>query len=628
MAYSVSLKALLLGATCLLSLPVLASAQAAPAAAAAPAAKRNIVIFVADGLRYGIVNADTAPAFFAVKREGVDFRNSHSLYPTVTTANASVIATGHGVGDTGEWANSLYVGSELTSTDHRRVGGMENESTVKEVNALYGGNYLNEMSLLRLARDNGYQTAAVGKEGPIAIQDITALDGKSTIIIDDATGSTRPGHAIPVDPAIMEAIVAAGLSTNPDDHKSNGSMYTDSKTGLKVANVAQQKWMTDVATKVVLPRFIKSGQPFALVYWSRDPDGTQHNTGDAINQLNPGINGPTALSGVRNASDNLQALIDALKAQGVYNNTDIFVTADHGFSTISRESKTSYSTQFTYPDVILPGGLPEGFFAIDLAHDLGLPLSGHSGPLDPGKGEPPKGTAYLGNDRLNPDAVVLAAGGSELIYLDPAKAKDLAPKIIAALTKHDYVAALFVSDELGPIPGTLPLSAVGLRGAAITLRPSIYVGLRDFTTPECLAKWKNPELCSVILSDGGLQQGQGNHGGFTRANTRNFMAAIGPDFKKGYVDFAPISNADITPTLAHILGFDVKAHAKGTLDGRVMAEALKGGPATVKSTAMIRRSLQTGNGFVTVLETQVIGDEVYLDAAGKPGRVVGLKTKK
>jgi len=28
-----------------------------------------------------------------------------------------------------------------------------------------------------------------------------------------------------------------------------------------------------------------------LVFWSRDPDGTQHNQGDSLNQLVPGING-------------------------------------------------------------------------------------------------------------------------------------------------------------------------------------------------------------------------------------------------------------------------------------------------------------------------------------------------
>ncbi|HQN51594.1 MAG TPA: alkaline phosphatase family protein, partial [Phenylobacterium sp.] len=54
----------------------------------------NLVLFVADALRSQIVDETTAPDLQAVRRDGVDFRNSHSLFPTVTTANASVIATG------------------------------------------------------------------------------------------------------------------------------------------------------------------------------------------------------------------------------------------------------------------------------------------------------------------------------------------------------------------------------------------------------------------------------------------------------------------------------------------------------------------------------------------------------
>ena len=71
---------------------------------------RNVIIFVADGLRSEVVTEATAPALQAVRREGVDFRYSHSIFPTVTTPNASVIATGHLLGDTGNFGNFLYAG--------------------------------------------------------------------------------------------------------------------------------------------------------------------------------------------------------------------------------------------------------------------------------------------------------------------------------------------------------------------------------------------------------------------------------------------------------------------------------------------------------------------------------------
>jgi len=588
--------------------------------------KRNVIIFVADGLRYGIVNADTAPTLNAIRQNGVDFKNSHSLYPTVTTVNASAIATGHGIGDTGEWANALYL--PPLKSEPGKVHFMESDLVLKDTNDIYGGNYLNEMSFLRLARDNGYKTAAIGKEGPVLIQDIAAADGNSTLFIDDATGTHfEKGRAISVPADILDAMKAAGLETTARDRGLNQSAGAYNMPGVQVANTYQQQWFVDVTTQVVLPKFAASGQPFALVYWSRDPDGTQHNTGDSLNRLSPGINGPTSLAGVRNASDNLQALIDTLKVLGIYDNTDIFVTSDHGFSTISRQSKTSWSAKKAYPDDTVAGFLPEGFLAIDLAHALNLPLlDAYDAPIDTDKGEHPHSYAAIGGDPAHPQILAVGSGGSELLYLDPATAKDLAPKIIAALTKEDYVAALFVDDDLGSIPGTLPFSAVGLKGAGITPRPAIYVGFADYVLPSCLKTWNDPEVCSVMINDTNLQQGQGNHGGFTRANTRNFMAAIGPDFKTGYADLTPVSNADIAPTLAHILGFTLPS--VGKLTGRPIAEALVTGPETTASTPNVTRSAPAANGFVTVLESQSVDEETYFDAAGMPGRVVGLKTKK
>src|SRR3954453_11578084 len=75
-----------------------------------PASARNVIIFVADGLRSHAVTPETAPALAALRADGVDFANSHSLYPTITTPNASAIATGHLLADTGDFGNMIYVG--------------------------------------------------------------------------------------------------------------------------------------------------------------------------------------------------------------------------------------------------------------------------------------------------------------------------------------------------------------------------------------------------------------------------------------------------------------------------------------------------------------------------------------
>src|SRR5260221_8007684 len=76
--------------------------------ARARARPHNVIIFVADGLRYDSVTKQNAPTLWRIRHDGVDFANSHAIYPTLTTANASAIATGHYLGDTGDYANTLY----------------------------------------------------------------------------------------------------------------------------------------------------------------------------------------------------------------------------------------------------------------------------------------------------------------------------------------------------------------------------------------------------------------------------------------------------------------------------------------------------------------------------------------
>ena len=58
--------------------------------------------------------------------------------------------------------------------------------------------------------------------------------------------------------------------------------------------------------------FKEREKPFVLVFWSRDPDGTQHFQGDSLNSLVPGINGPTSLAAIRNADDDLARIRAAL----------------------------------------------------------------------------------------------------------------------------------------------------------------------------------------------------------------------------------------------------------------------------------------------------------------------------
>ena len=585
-----------------LSAAVLLALSAALPAAAAPA-QHNVLIFVADGLRYVSVTPKSAPTMWKLKTQGVDFTNSHSLYPTITTVNASAIATGHYIGDTGNFGNTLYTGYPVAGANGAPITFQEDDVLLGDLAAHYNGNYLNETSLIAAAREAGYATAVMGKVGPTAIQDITQRDGNGTIVIDDAMNTPK---GITISPAINDAIKAAGLS--PTAPKTN------------VPNNEQQRYMIAVATKVVLPKLAASGKPFAMLYWSRDPDASQHSQKDSLGKLTPGINGPTGQAGIKDADETLAALLAALKAQGLDKTTDIFVTADHGFSTIDRHSKTSAAARITYGRVP-PGETPPGIVAIDLADALAMPMYDpfqQNKPVDYRNGELPSyGNAILGADPANPDVVVVSNGGSDHIYLPGANAKDLAAKIADILSREDYISGIFVNDNLGSIAGALPLSAINLHGSALTPQPSMIVSFASHVIPGC----KPILMCAAEMADTTLETGQGMHGTFSRADTRNFMAATGPDFKARFADAAPVSNADINPTLAHILGLDIPA--KGTLKGRTATEALKGGKK-VTVTKGWQASMPAANGQRTILEYQRVGGTRYFDAAGFPGRTVGL----
>jgi hypothetical protein len=265
------------------------------------------------------------------------------------------------------------------------------------------------------------------------------------------------------------------------------------------------------------------------------------------------------------------------------------------------------------------GFLPPGFLAIDLATALNLPLHEPNG-LDVELKDgfhPHHANAVLGVDPAHPEAVIGVNGGADLIWLPRSDARSLAPRIVQALIAEDYTGAVFVDDALGPIPGALPSSLIGMRGSALTPAPAILVSFRSYSSG-CA----QPDTCGVEVADNELQQGQGIHGSFGRADTHNFIAAVGPDFKTGFVDPAPVSNADLTSTLQRILRLRVKA--KGPLAGRVLSESLKrGGP--VSSSRRTLRSAKAANGFVTVLNLQTVGHEDYFDAAGAPGRTLGLR---
>jgi len=109
------------------------------------------------------------------------------------------------------------------------------DTVLAEMNQKFAGNYLGETSLMAAARAQGWQTAAIGVEGPTRIQDPTA-NPDDVLMLDNSTGH-KGGLSLPdwFTAGVKQALIedAAPKPTVPDTE--------------------QEVWMTDAVTQIVLP---------------------------------------------------------------------------------------------------------------------------------------------------------------------------------------------------------------------------------------------------------------------------------------------------------------------------------------------------------------------------------------
>ena len=333
----------------------------------------------------------------------------------------------------------------------------------------------------------------------------------------------------------------------------------------------------------------------------------------------PGINGPTSLSAIRNADDDLARVRSTPEDLGLLDTTDIIGTADHGFSTISKESRTSSTIKTKFADT-LPDHLPYGFVALDLARALNLPL------IDPDDGyrtiasngqHTKNGNGLIGDDRNKPKVVVAANGGSDLIYI-PDGDKAMAKRIVDALLTQDYVSGIFVDFQAW----------------------QNFPALCRWTTSRSKARRSRrtrrsrsvPVIRHRVRRTGAMHGRSRRHDPSARPGHARFVQPrrhleLHGDAGTGLQIALHRSGTDeqrrSRPTIAHLMQLDVNDNGK--LVGRVLSEALPGG-ALPDVTSRVIASDPAANGLVTVLNMQTVGTTRYFDAAGFPGRTVGLST--
>jgi predicted AlkP superfamily pyrophosphatase or phosphodiesterase len=462
-------------------------------ACTSPAPPRRHLLIVVDGLRPDYVTADVMPNLTALATRGVVFNRHHSVYPTVTRVNAASISTGAYPEAHGLLGNTVFFPkvdpARFLDTSDRR-------------------------NLLKIAEAEGRLLTA-----PTLGESLHAAGRKMLVVSSGSSGSaflnnhTVSGGAIlHYQYALPEQLGEAMKTLGPPPAEGAPAGALD-------------RYAVDAFLKVGIPRV----DPSVTVMWLSDLDSTAHEKG---------IGAPETVEVLRLVDSEIKRTEDGLKAAGLFDSYDIWVTSDHGFST----------------------------------HTGAVPLDALLKPFA----------------RLLPDGSprIVTSGGA--IYVRDGDEAALSA-ITAILQKTAGVGAIFTraakpESFVGRVPGTLSFAAARWdhdRSAQILFSP-------DWTDAA-----NAHGMRGTVASDG-----TAGHGSSSPWDIHNTLIAAGPDLKQGVTVDAPSANVDFVPTFLRLLDMAIPS----SVQGRPLEEALVGGPApgaTAVRTAEHTASTPDGTYAVT-----------------------------
>jgi predicted AlkP superfamily pyrophosphatase or phosphodiesterase len=287
----------------------------------------------------------------------------------------------------------------------------------------------------------------------------------------------------------------------------------------------------DYAERVLREYLLPERRPDVVLNWLTEPDGTQHRLG---------AGSPEARATIRNDDQEIGLVLDALAGLGLDDETNVFVISDHGFSL--HDYNVNLATE------LVDAGLKESATSTD---------------------------------------VVVANSGSSTVHVanrDPVKIE----AIVRFLQRRPWAAALYTAAHQ-------PLDGAYVPWEGDDVRPRGWVA---GTFSQELVHHGNPERAGDIIvtypwssrknafgvpgssgNAGGGATGprtgpESGHGSFSPWDVRNTLVAWGADVKDGVTVRVPAGNVDIAPTLLELAGVDDGVET----DGRVLGEALEGGP--------------------------------------------------
>jgi arylsulfatase A-like enzyme len=298
-------------------------------------------------------------------------------------------------------------------------------------------------------------------------------------------------------------------------------------------------------------------RPDVVLNWLTEPDHTQHTQG---------VGSPSARQALRNDDREIGRVLATLDDLGLVATTDVFVVSDHGFST-----NTS---------------------GVDVA-----------------------GALIEARLKAGPDSsdVALASSGQAVALHLEGRDRERLGRIVSFIQSREWGGVLFTAgrapgDPHGAVEGTFSLELIHVANAE--RGPDLMITFPWSSRPNAFGV-PGADLANVSH---GAKLYVSDHGSMSPWNVHNTFLAWGVDFKKQTTVRVPVGNVDVAPTILAVLGLESDG-----CDGRVLREALEGGPDEEKVASETRVHTVKAGGYRAAIQISTVDGHRYVDKSWREG---------